>query len=103
LKFQRNGLTSEFAKYASAMSAAAIMTKVNTLLLIREPCCGVRSKRRVILRRQRKHGKGCLPWAEQALRRESALLLFCLAADGAVTSQWRPLFQKIAPAALPTV
>jgi hypothetical protein len=40
-KCHRNGLTSDDAKYASPMSAAAIKTKVNTLLLIREPCCGV--------------------------------------------------------------
>jgi hypothetical protein len=40
-KFHRNGLTSDDAKYASTMRAAAIRKKVNRLLLIREPCCGV--------------------------------------------------------------
>ena len=34
-------LTSDDAKYASPMRAAAIKTKVNKLLLIREPRCGV--------------------------------------------------------------
>jgi hypothetical protein len=33
-KFHRNGLTSDDAKYASVMSAAAIKTKVNKLLLM---------------------------------------------------------------------
>ena len=49
----RNGLTSEFVKYASAMSVAAMMRNVNTLLFIRKPCCGVAIQAEGIFCRQR--------------------------------------------------